>query len=93
MSQEQTSEADIQYAYGVFDAVKRGMDHAALNPDKQEQFVLEFINKLPEIFEALMLLLPMEHRGLVYELFLSTGRYARTWMKTKIESKQSLLTN
>ncbi len=89
MSQAQTSEADLQYAYGVFDAVKRAMDHAALNPEKQEQFELEFINKMPQIFEALMLLLPMEHRGLIYELFLSTGRYARTWMKTKIESKQA----
>jgi len=87
--QEQVSEADLQYAYGVFDAVKRAMDHTALNPEKIEQFELEFINKMPNIFEALLLLLPTEHRGIIYEIFLSTGRYARTWMKLKIESKKS----
>lgn len=89
MSQEQISETDLQYAYGVFDAIKRAMDHVALNPDKLEQFELEFISKMPNMFEALMLLLPTEHRGLIYEIFLSTGRFARTWMKMKIESKQS----
>jgi len=93
MSQEQISETDIQYAYGVFDAVKNAMDHVALNPDKLEQFELEFIQKMPDMFEALMLLLPTEHRGLIYEIFLSTGRYARTWMKLKIKSKQSTQRN
>ncbi len=86
---EQASETDLQYAYGVFDAVKRAMDHVALNPSKLEQFELEFIKKMPDIFTALMLLLPTEHRGLIYEIFQSTGRFARTWMKLKIESKQS----
>lgn len=93
MSQKQTPDADLQYAYGVIDAITVALDHVALNPDKIEQFELEFIQKMPDIFEALMLLLPMEHRGLIYELFLSTGRYTRAWIKIKIESKQSAQIN
>lgn len=88
MAQELTEE-DIEYAYAVIDALSRGMDHVALNPEKLEQLELEFIKKMPDFFEALMILLPTEHRGIIYELFNSTGRYARAWMKLKIKSKRN----
>ena len=88
MAQELTEE-DIGYAYAVIDALSKAMEHVAINPERIEQLELEFLKKMPELFEALMILLPVEHRGIIYELFQSTGRYARTWMKLKIKNKST----
>ena len=85
---EQTSQSYVRWAYGVFDGLKQALDHVALNPENLEQLELELLNKMPDLFEALMVLLPVEHRGIVYEVFESTGRMGRTWMKKKIESKR-----
>jgi len=87
MAQQLTDE-DIEYAYKVIDALTQGLDHVATNPEKTEQLELEFVNKMPDLFEALMILLPVEHRGLIFELFKSTGRYARTWIKQMMKKKR-----
>jgi len=75
------TEDDILYAYQVLDAFKQALDHVAVNPDKMEQLQLEFIKKMPNLFEALMILMPLEHRGIIFEMFQSTGRLSRSWMK------------
>jgi len=84
----QLTDEHIEYAYHVIDALAQGLDHAATNPEEIEQLETEIINKMPDILEALMILFPPEHRGIIYDLFNSTVRYTRTWIKQKIMKKQ-----
>lgn len=82
-SKEGRSEEEIQWAYDVLMAVKQGMDKASINSEKMDKFTLEFIAKMPHIFEALLTLTPPEHGGVILEVFRSATRYGRTWMKKK----------
>jgi len=87
MAQQLTNE-HIEYAYQVIDALAQGLDYAATNPEEIERLETEMINKMPDLFEALMILFPPEHRGIIFELFKAIGRYTRTWIHQKIKKKQ-----
>lgn len=80
MSQEQVSKVDVDYAYGVLDALKQAFDKAATKPELGQALMVEMIQKLPEIFDALMTVTKPEHRPAVYELVKAAGRMMKGWL-------------
>lgn len=80
MSQKVISKEDIDYAYGVLDALRQAFDAAAVKPELGQALMVEMIKKLPEIFDALMTVTEPEHRPQVYELVKAAGRMMKGWL-------------
>jgi len=58
----------------VIEALCAAIDYVEAHPEKINQLAAEVLNATPQIFEALIILTPPEHRPLIYQLFKSTLR-------------------
>lgn len=74
-------ESEIDYAYGVIDAVVEAMDRVAVKPEYAELFVVDMLRKMPEMVDALMVMTKVEHRPKMAELVKASSRMACAWLK------------
>jgi len=73
------TEADVDWAYGVLSAAKEAIDKATGDEEATRQLMKEVVEEMPNILEAMVILVEEEHRGLVGGLITSTVRWVRTW--------------
>ena len=60
--QKEASEVEVDYAYGVLDGVVEGMNKVADNPNNQLAFTMSFFKNLPQIMDAIEVIVKPEHR-------------------------------
>lgn len=72
-------EQDIDQAYEVIEWVAASMRKVASNPRMLGKFLFEYSKRLPDIVDAVMTILPPEHRGVAAGLLKASGE-----MSTKV---------
>jgi len=83
MSTEATEE-QVDYAYTVFNTVKTAIDKATVNPGLTVGLGYELVQKMPELFDAMMAIVRPEHRQLMFELSKAAMKLVREWQTKKI---------
>jgi len=74
------------WAYAVFDAFIEAFNRvSSAKPEDRARLMnrlkIEMLKKLPELFEALMILAKPEHRPLIYEFFKSIVGCIKSWSR------------
>ena len=77
----QVKESSIDYAYETIDAVVEAMDKVTAQPELAIQFVAEFLQKMPEIIDALMEITMPEHRQAIAKMMKASAGMAASWLK------------
>lgn len=73
-------EVEIDYAYGVIDAVVEAMDKVAAKPELAEMFVVDMLKKMPDLIDAIMIITREEHRPKMGELMKASSRMVASWV-------------
>lgn len=73
------NEMNVDYAYGVIDAVVQAMDVVATKPELSQAFIVDLLKKMPDIAEALIFMVKPEHRMKMYEFVKASTRMVGTW--------------
>lgn len=77
------TEADVDWSYGVLSAVRESMDKAVDNPELSKQLMREIAEGVPDLLEAVLILVKDEHRGVVGSVIASAVRWSKTWVTIK----------
>ena len=86
-NQKQITEEQITWAYNVLESFREAFDKVAATKNPTEKLNLtrqlnqEYLENLPKLCEAIMLLTPLEHRQVVYNFFLSYAGVYESWRK------------
>ncbi len=67
MSQK-VSEKEINWSYAMLSVLKEGLDKVAVKPEYGPAFMKGLMRKLPDVLEAFVNLVEVEHRGVVVEV-------------------------
>lgn len=78
-SVRKVTEADVDWAYNVLSTVKEAMDKVTGDRKGSEQLMGELVQQMPDVFEALIVLVSDEHRGAVGEAMMSWARWLKGW--------------
>lgn len=81
MSNQKSRESDIDYTYKVIDAVTEAMDRVEVNPELAITFMLDLLQKMPELIDALLTITMPEHQKKMAELVRSSARMMASWVK------------
>lgn len=82
--QEQKLQDEVTWAYQVLDGFINAFNEASTKPIMLEnQLKIECLNKLPELFEALATLTPLEHQPILYQFFKAMTNYIKAWGQAK----------
>ena len=76
------------WAYQVFDSFVEAFNRVASSKPEEtdrlmNQLKIEFLKKMPDLFEALMILTKPEHRPVIYEFFKSFVAVIKRWSQSK----------
>lgn len=82
------SEKEIEHSYKVLEALTGAFDYVATKPEKAGQLVVELIESLPDVVDALMVITKDEHRPILAEVVGSAARMVRSWSRV-LKSKSS----
>jgi len=69
-----STELDIDQSYETLEWMALSMQKVASNPNLLGKFLFDYTKHLPDIIDAVMVLLPSEHRGVVGELLKASGK-------------------
>ena len=69
-----STEQDVDRSYEVLGWLTLSMQKVASNPDLFGKFLFDYGRQLPEVVDAVMFLVPPEHRGVVAELLKASGK-------------------
>jgi len=67
-------ELDIDQSYETLGWMTLSMQKVASNPKLLGKFLFDYTKHLPEIIDAVMTILPTEHRGVAAELLKASGK-------------------
>ena len=67
-------EQDIDQSYEVIQWLTASMLKVSSNPKMLGKFLYGYSQKLPDIVDAVMTIVPPEHRGVVAELLRASGK-------------------
>lgn len=81
---QKVKKEQIDWAYEVLDSLKAGADAVLAKPELAGQFVVEVVAKLPDIFDAVMILTVPEHRQVVAEVMKSLAEVVKVWAESKV---------
>lgn len=85
VNQKQSTESRVEYAYAVIEAMAEAMDKVAVKPELTEHFIVDFLRKMPELVDAVMIMTIPEHRQQIAKLLKSSSRMTAEWvMKMRI---------
>ena len=68
------TEQEIDQSYETINWLTVSMQKVGSNPNLLGKFLYNYNKRLPEIVDAIMLLIPPEHRGVVADLLKATGK-------------------
>lgn len=75
------AEVDIDQSYKTIEWMTLSMQKVAANPKLFGGFLYDYAKNLPDIVDAVMSLLPVEHRGIVAELLKASGKMSAEVLK------------
>ena len=67
-------ELDIDQSYATLEWMTLSMQKVVTNPKLFGQFLFNYTKRLPEVIDAIMTLLPVEHRGVAADLLRASGK-------------------
>lgn len=76
------TDVDVDWAYGVLSTVKEAMDKAVGDKGAGTQLMREIVDELPDILEAFIILVGVEHRQFVAGVVGSWVKMMRSLKKT-----------
>jgi len=93
MSEKTTLKTEEDWAYAAIDAYIEAFNRvSSAKPEQREdllnQLKYECLRKLPNLFEALMILTKPEHRPIIYDFFKALIGALEVWSKTKTPSSE-----
>ena len=68
------TELDVDQSYATLEWLTLSMQKVASNPRLLGKFLFNYAKQLPEIIDAIMTLLPAEHRGVAADLLKASGK-------------------
>ena len=68
------SELDVDQSYKTIEWMTLSMQKVAVNPELLGKFLFDYTKNLPDIIDAVMTLIPSEHRGVAADLLLASGK-------------------
>jgi len=90
MSEKPVLRTEEDWAYAVIDAYVEAFNRVSSAKPEERKLLLkkleyECLKKLPDLFEALMILTKPEHRPIIYEFFKSFIGALKVWNKYRMK--------